>query len=79
MKIKIIYCEIWNYLPQAASLAEDLKNNFNNIQIELLSGNKGDFIVFLDDIKIYSRKELIGCSEKRLPNSNEIIQAILRK
>ena len=45
MDIRITYCGIWNYLPKAQVVSVELKNNFDNINIELIKGSSGVFDV----------------------------------
>lgn len=76
MKAKIIYCNAWKYEPQAARIADELIGGFKGIEVEFEIGNKGDFIVIINDEKIYSKNELIGCDNKRFPHANEISSLI---
>ena len=45
MKVSITYCGVWNYLPKAQVVSVELKNNFDNINIELIKGSSGVFDV----------------------------------
>lgn len=57
-------------MPQAASLAAELKKRFHT-DAELIQGGGGDFIITVDRKKIFSKKE-IG----RFPEHEEIVEAI---
>ena len=70
MQIKIFYCVVWNYKPSAVSLAAELKESFE-VEAELLSGERGDFEVVVDDEKVFSKKIL-----SRFPEPGEITQLI---
>lgn len=76
MNIEINYCAIWNYEPKAARVAEEIKNDFKTANIILNKSYKGDFTIKLNDKIIFSRKDLIGCDEKRFPFENEIVSII---
>ena len=71
MKVSIEYCSMWNYLPNASSLEHELKNEFSNIDINLISSSGGVFEVMLDENLIFSKKSL-----KRFPNDGEIFKLI---
>ena len=47
MDIRITYCGIWNYLPTAQVVSLELKNNFENVNVELIKGSSGVFDVML--------------------------------
>lgn len=71
MKVSIEYCSMWNYLPQASSLEAQLKKEFKNIDITLISSGGGVFEVMLGEKIVFSKKLL-----KRFPNDGEIITLI---
>ena len=54
-KIEITYCSLWDYKPEAVSLAADLKEFGVNDLIKLVPGDKGIFKLTLDDKLIYSK------------------------
>ena len=47
MDIRITYCGIWNYLPKAQVVSVEIKNNFENVNVELIKGSSGVFDVML--------------------------------
>ena len=54
MNIRIEYCVVWNYKPKALSLRDDLSTQFGDI-VELKSGDRGAFEVFVNNQVIYSK------------------------
>ena len=68
MQVSIEYCNMWNYLPNASSLEDELKNEYENITINLISGSGGVFDVVFNKKLIFSKKLL-----KRFPDKKEII------
>ena len=71
MKIEIEYCGKWNYLPKAASLAEELKAA-HDVDATLIEGGGGVFTVVVDGNLIYSKKET-----GRFPELGEVADLIL--
>lgn len=71
MQVSIEYCNMWNYLPNASSLEDELKNEYENITINLISGSGGVFDVVFNNKLIFSKKLL-----KRFPDKKEIINLI---
>ncbi len=67
MTISIEYCTVWNYLPRASSLEADLKKQFPDSDITLISSGGGVFEVTLDGELIFSKKAL-----ERFPNPGEV-------
>ena len=72
MKISIEYCAMWNYLPKASSLEVELKNNFPQAGISLISSGGGVFEISLNGDLIFSKKAL-----NRFPESGEIKKLIM--
>ena len=72
MKISIEYCAMWNYLPKASSLEVELKNNFPQADILLISSGGGVFEISLNGDLIFSKKAL-----NRFPESGEIKKLIM--
>ena len=66
-KIEITYCSLWDYKPEAVSLAADLKELGVNDQIKLVPGDNGIFKLTLDHKLIYSKTR-----SGDFPNSGEI-------
>ena len=71
MKLSIEYCSAWNYLPQASSLEDELKQNFPNMEISLISSGGGVFEIVLDGKLIFSKKAI-----NRFPEKGEIVRII---
>lgn len=71
MKVSIKYCGMWNYLPNASSLEEELKLRYNNIDVTLIEGSGGIFDVYFGEELIFSKKV-----SKRFPYADEIINLI---
>lgn len=72
MNIEIYYCGVWNYLPEASRLEEELKGEFSDINIKLNEGSGGIFEVIVDDITVFDKKNI----EYRFPDDGEIIERI---
>ena len=72
MKISIEYCAMWNYLPKASSLEVELKNNFPQADISLISGGGGVFEISLNGNLIFSKKAL-----NRFPEDGEIKKLVM--
>ena len=68
MKVTIEYCHVWNYYPHAASLAQEIKNNINDVEIEYIKSSGGVFEVEKDGKLIYSKRQT-----GRFPEASEII------
>ena len=71
MKLSIEYCSAWNYLPQASSLEDELKQNFPNMEISLISSGGGVFEIVLDGKLIFSKKAI-----NRFPEKGEVLRII---
>ena len=71
MKLSIEYCSAWNYLPQASSLEAELKQNFPNMEIYLISSGGGVFEIVLDGKLIFSKKAI-----NRFPEKGEVVRII---
>ena len=72
MKISIEYCAMWNYLPKASSLEVELKNNFPQVDISLISSGGGVFEISLNGDLIFSKKAL-----NRFPEDGEIKKIVM--
>ena len=72
--VTIEYCVPWDYVPQAASLAEILMNEFSwDISgLQLIPGTEGAFEITFDGDLIYSKKQT-----DEFP-SNELIARLIR-
>lgn len=71
MKVEITYCGMWNYLPQASRLEEELKGKFSDIIVDLIEGTNGVFRVKLDDKVIFDK-----AYKSRFPEYGEIPKLI---
>ena len=71
MKLSIEYCSAWNYLPQDSSLEAELKQNFHNMEISLISSGGGVFEIVLDGKLIFSKKAI-----NRFPEKGEVLRII---
>ena len=73
MKLSIEYCNQWNYLPRAASLATKLLDKYGeDIQsLSLIPSGGGVFEISKDSSIIFSKKE-VG----RFPDENEVFKLI---
>ncbi len=72
MNISIEYCAMWNYLPKASSLEVELKNNFPQADISLISSGGGVFEISLNGNLIFSKKAL-----NRFPEDGEIKKLVM--
>ena len=75
MNIKIYYCGEWNYLPEASRLEEELKGNFSDLDIELIEGKGGTFLVILKDVVIFDKLALPR-NKAAFPKNEEISNII---
>ena len=59
MEVRIEYCSAWNYQPQAASLADALKQKYGTAikTVDLIPGSGGAFEVSLNGTRLYSKLE----------------------
>ena len=71
MKVEITYCGVWDYLPQASRLEEELKDRFLDITVELIEGSDGVFRVKLDDKVIFDKAYKL-----RFPDEGELSKLI---
>ena len=70
ISVSIEYCVEWNYKPNAAGLAAELKKAFG-IESELIQSGGGAFEVRMNDDLIFSKK-----SKGKFPEHQEIIDSI---
>ncbi|VAX21167.1 hypothetical protein MNBD_NITROSPINAE04-1569 [hydrothermal vent metagenome] len=73
MKIVIKYCRVCNYLPIAARLGLDIKNEFG-LDVEYKAAGSGVFDLFCDGELIYSK---LGEGD-RFPKKGEAV-SLLKK
>ena len=57
MEISILYWGMWNYKPQAVSLADKINSELADANVEIVEGSGGVFEVTFDGKLIYSKKE----------------------
>ena len=65
---------MWNYLPKASSLEVELKNNFPQADISLISSGGGVFEISLNGNLIFSKKAL-----NRFPEDGEIKKLVMSR
>ena len=51
MKATITYCVMWNYLPDAERVSDELKSK--GIKVDLIKGSNGIFDVEIDGKLVY--------------------------
>lgn len=73
MQVIIRYCNSWSYRPKASRLEEEIKEAFQDAQVTLEIGGRGEFSVTVDGKEIFSKQKL---DEPRFPNQGEIIELI---
>ena len=73
MNISIEYCNKWNYLPRAASMATELLEKYGNSisKLELIPSGGGVYEVMKNGKLIFSKKK-----EERFPELDEIKQLL---
>ena len=78
MEIRITYCGIWNYLPKAQVVSIELRNNFKDVNIELIKGSSGVFEVMLmgDSYNTADRLVFSKHIKGRFPDDGEITKLL---
>ena len=78
MDIRITYCGIWNYLPKAQVVSIELRNNFKDVNIELIKGSSGVFDVMLmgDSYNTADRLLFSKHIKGRFPDEGEITKLL---
>ena len=73
MNISIEYCNKWNYLPRASSMATELLEKYGNSisRLELIPSGGGVYEVMKNGKLIFSKKK-----EERFPEFDEIKQLL---
>ena len=78
MKLLIKYCPIWDgYDTKALEVAKEIKNNLENIEVEVIEGGKGEFSVIYENdppALLFSKTE-----KDRFPTDNEISNMLISK
>ena len=70
VKVDIHYCAEWNYKPNAASLADELRKAFG-VDVKLVPGRNGIFDVIVDGKLVFSKFE-VG----RFPEAGEVVSKL---
>ena len=73
VNIEIIYCQEWDFLPQASSLAAAIEGRYG-IKSELIKGGNGIFTVKINGKIAYNNRKKGG----RFPENNEIFMELDR-
>ena len=78
MDIRITYCGVWNYLPKAQVVSIELRNNFKDVNIELIKGSSGVFDVMLmgDSYDTADRLVFSKHIKGRFPDEGEITKLL---
>ena len=73
MNISIEYCSMWNYLPRAASLANEILEKYGTDvkELTLIPSGGGVFEVIKNGDLIFSKKSL-----DRFPDDREVMNLI---
>lgn len=71
MNIRITYCGMWNYKPQASRLEEEIKAVYRDAKIETIESSGGVFEVEVNEKLIFSKLRL-----ERFPEDGEILKEI---
>ena len=73
MNISIEYCSMWNYLPRAASLANEILEKYGTDvkELTLIPSGGGVFEVIKNGDLIFSKKRL-----DRFPDDGEVMNLI---
>ncbi|MEM0444854.1 MAG: Rdx family protein [Nitrososphaerota archaeon] len=77
INVRIVYCVPCGHLPRALELANNLLQSFGTqynkkFSVTLDTSDGGTFDVYINDKKVYSRKEQGG----RFPTADEIVKAV---
>ena len=72
LKISIEYCQEWNYEPSASSLEAELKKELGQaLDVELIAGSGGVFVVMVDNRLVFSKRK-----KGRFPHKGEVAKLI---
>lgn len=74
MNIEIYYCVVWNYLPEASRVEEEIKKIYSSANIKLNESSGGDFRVLVNETLIFDKLN----DTQRFPRENEIVDLIER-
>ena len=72
--IEIIFCAAWGFQTQAASVAEEIKKQYPQVEVESVPSSGGVFDIVVDG-------EIIFSKEKKgfFPKKGEIVSLIAKK
>jgi selenoprotein W-related protein len=75
--VRIVYCVPCGHLPKATELATQLLQTFGmelnkKFSVTLDTSDAGTFDVYVDDKRVFSRKEQGG----RFPTAQEIVESV---
>ncbi len=62
-------------MPEASRLEDELKNSFDDVEIELSKSSGGDFRVIVDEKTFFDKREITE-NEARFPQKGEISSLI---
>ena len=73
MNLSIEYCNVWNYLPRAASLASSILKKYGTSvsALKLIPSSGGVFEIYYDKNLIFSKKD-----EGRFPEESEVLNTL---
>ena len=73
MNLSIEYCNMWNYLPRAASLASSILKKYGTSvsALKLIPSSRGVFEIYNDKNLIFSKKD-----EGRFPEESEVLNTL---
>ena len=73
MNLSIEYCNMWNYLPRAASLASSILKKYGTSvsALKLIPSSGGVFEIYYDKNLIFSKKD-----EGRFPEESEVLNTL---
>lgn len=73
MNLSIEYCNVWNYLPRAASLATLILKKYGASvsSLKLIPSSGGVFEIYNDKHLIFSKK-----NEGHFPDENEVVKIL---
>jgi len=55
MNIEIYHCKLWNYLPRASRIEEEMRESFPSANIKKIPSYEGDFRVLYNGKIIYDK------------------------
>lgn len=70
--IKITYCTSWGYQGRASRLEAIIKEEMDDVTVELVQGSGGIFIVESDGTVVFNNKE----EGVKFPDEHEVVQRL---